>query len=62
MEWIPIGLQYPPYNKPVLVSDGKSYQIRILRLRKGLKFWESFSNNNMTYSASHWMPLPKVPK
>ena len=61
-EWTLIAIEYPPYDKPVLVSDGKSHQIRILRLRDGMKFWESLSTNNMTYSVTHWMPLPEPPK
>lgn len=37
-KWKDIGIEYPPYDKPVLVTDGKYHQIRTLRIKDGLKY------------------------
>lgn len=61
--WIPLGEIYPPFDKKVLVTDGESWQIRILmKDKKGRKFWKTDHNVNLRYSASHWMELPEVPE
>ena len=62
-EWIMISTEHPPFNKPVLVSDGDSQQIRILmKDKKGIKLWETDHNGNLKYSVSHWMLLPEPPQ
>lgn len=60
--WIPIGIRYPEYDKPVLTSDGKSIQIRILKLDGKLKYWLSDSYMGNIFQATYWMPLPELPK
>jgi hypothetical protein len=60
--WQLIAFEYPRFDKPVLVTDGKSHRIYILRLKQKIKFWESMSSNNMTYYPTHWMNLPELPK
>lgn len=61
-EWILMAERYPPYDKPVLVTDGDYCQIRTLRFKEGIKLWTTDHKNKMTYSVSHWMPLPEPPK
>jgi hypothetical protein len=60
-EWIHVGIEYPPLDKSVLVTDGESFQIRILRKDKKIKYWETSSIDGLKYNASYWMPLPDLP-
>lgn len=62
LTWTNIAIIYPPYGTPVLVTDGKSYQIRTLILKDNLKYWSTDHSHAMNYSVSHWMPLPELPK
>lgn len=59
--WIQLALVYPPFDKPVLVSDGESCQIRTLKYDGKAKYWSTDHKNNMKFSASYWMPLPELP-
>ena len=60
-KWKLIGIEYPPFDEVVLVTDGQSYQLRILRLDKDdTKYWESLMWNNSYFSASHWIKLPEL--
>ena len=60
-EWIPIGVEYPPEDIPVLTSDSKSMQIRILKLDGKLKYWFSDSYKGNIFQVIFWMPLPALP-
>jgi hypothetical protein len=60
-EWINIDVEYPPFFKPVLTTDGKSCEIRTLRIRDGIKFWFSHSKSKMHFIVQYWQLLPELP-
>lgn len=60
-EWINIGIEMPPYNEPVLVTDGELYEIRRMKLAKEIRYWDT-NGENLNSSATHWMPLPELPE
>lgn len=59
--WIHIGIQCPPFDKPILVSDGKSCEVRTFRLFEGRKAWFTDSESPI-HDASWWRYLPELPK
>ncbi len=61
-EWIPLGIEYPPFFKKVLVTDGIDYKIYSLRLRDGFKFWYSHDKKKLKGNVYHWMYIPEPPK
>lgn len=61
--WINLAIEYPPFDILVLVTDGKDYQLRILRKDKnGFKYWVTLNEKNLENSAPWWMYLPKIPE
>lgn len=62
MKWTHINIEYPPINKPILVTDGKSHDIRIFRINNGIKYWESFCKGRNYIIYNYWMNLPKLIK
>lgn len=50
----------PPYNKPVIVTDGKIVDIASFRFIDGhLKAWDK---NKLKSGVTHWMMLPNLPQ
>lgn len=56
MKWKYIGIEYPPFDVPVLVTDGKIYQVRTLKKDKKLKYW--VHDHEKDFRADYWMPFP----
>lgn len=59
-EWKHIGLEYPPYNKPILVTGGGIIGIAVFKLMDGLRCWQSCCNR-MSKGITYWMLLPEIP-
>lgn len=60
--WVNIGIEYPPHDKLVLVTDGDNYNVTVLRIKKDQIFWHCLCNNSPTLKITHWMLLPELPK
>lgn len=61
-DWINIGIKYPPYDKPVLVTDGNIIQIMTLRYKDGFKYWSAEYEVKRFIHVRYWMELPEAPK
>ena len=61
LEWVMVAREYPPYDKPVLITDGKLQQICTFRINEGIKYWEVISNNSININPTHWRYLPELP-
>lgn len=59
--WMPIGLDYPVYDKPILVTDGSLIKIMTLRSSSRMRYWECDSLDNENFMVRFWMPLPNLP-
>jgi hypothetical protein len=62
-DWILFHEEHPPYDKPILTTNGKYYEIRIFRVRNNLKYWESLSLGEIpNFQVDYWRFLPELPK
>ncbi len=59
MKWISVQDSIPMQDEEVLVSDGWGIVVSLINKKDSKLFWRC---NNEYFNATHWMPLPELPK